>query len=66
MDEHLARLGAVELPISARHALVAGALTWAHRDPFDRMLAAQSVLESGPLLSRDDAFDDCAGVRRVW
>lgn len=64
--EHLARLRAQELPVTSWHALTAGGLSWGHRDPFDRMLAAQSVLESLPLLSADTEFDDCVGVRRLW
>ncbi len=42
-----------ELPISTRHAIKAGLLPGAHRDPFDRMLAAQSLLESLPILTSD-------------
>ncbi len=55
-DEHLARLGADDLPVSARHALLAGRFPQEHRDPFDRMLAAQANLEKLPLLTRDEAF----------
>ncbi|WP_310460564.1 PIN domain-containing protein [Sphaerotilus sp.] len=38
------------------HALRAGSMTATHRDPFDRMLAAQSELEAMPLVTRDPAF----------
>jgi PIN domain nuclease of toxin-antitoxin system len=44
------------LSISPAHALRAGSLTAMHRDPFDRMLAAQSELEVMPLVTRDPAF----------
>lgn len=63
---HLSRLGARELPITSRHALAAGSLTWTHRDPFDRVLAAQSILEDVPLVSRDAAFSTLAGLRVLW
>lgn len=60
------RLVARELPISAAHARYAGSLAWDHRDPFDRMLAAQSILESLPLVSIDPAFATLPGVRVRW
>ena len=41
---------------SKRHALVAGAYPADHRDPVDRMLAAQSSLEGLPLVTRDPVF----------
>ncbi len=43
------RVLAVELP----HALRVHALPDHHRDPFDRLLAAQALVEAVPLLSRD-------------
>jgi PIN domain nuclease of toxin-antitoxin system len=61
---NLDRLGAHELPISSRHALAAGDLAWDHRDPFDRILAAQSILDGLPLVTSDAAFApwaDCTG-----
>jgi PIN domain nuclease of toxin-antitoxin system len=44
------------LDIGWRHALVAGGYAADHRDPFDRMLAAQSALEALPLVTRDPVF----------
>ena len=44
------------LAISPQHALAAGALPRHHRDPFDRMLVAQSRLEDAPLLTSDPVF----------
>ncbi|EKV27099.1 hypothetical protein C882_2028 [Caenispirillum salinarum AK4] len=37
----------------------------AHRDPFDRMIAAQALLENMVLVSRDTALD-AFGVTRLW
>lgn len=48
------QLGSEILSISAEHAVQAGALVWAHRDPFDRMLVAQSQLEGCRLVTLDD------------
>lgn len=49
-------LQAEELAVSTTHALKAGAWQVPHRDPFDRMLAAQSALEALPLATTDPAF----------
>jgi len=53
------------LPIALRHAREAGALGIAHRDPFDRLLIAQSRLEDLVLVSNEAVFDGF-GVRRLW
>ncbi len=54
-----------ELAISMRHAQRAGNLIGHHRDPFDRMLIAQAMLEDLTLVSNERAFD-AYGVRRLW
>ena len=41
------------LPIALAHGLRAGAYSQPHRDPFDRMLAAQAELEQLVLLTAD-------------
>lgn len=53
------------LPVSYLHALRSGTLPVDHRDPFDRMLAAQSELEGVPLISCDAVFSGFP-VRVVW
>ena len=62
----VAELGAEPLPITAAHALRAGGLTWTQRDPFDRMLAAQALLEHAVLITRDEAFTALGGIDIVW
>jgi len=57
--------GFLALPISMRHGQVAGALPGPHRDPFDRMLIAQAMLEDFWLISNETLFD-AYGVRRLW
>jgi PIN domain nuclease of toxin-antitoxin system len=42
-----------------------GRLPWYHRDPFDRLLAAQTLELGWSLLSKDTVFD-AYGVRRLW
>ncbi|MDJ0676423.1 MAG: type II toxin-antitoxin system VapC family toxin [Calothrix sp. MO_167.B42] len=46
----------IELAINSAHALRAGSLPIAHRDPFDRMIMAQAELESLPVITYDAAF----------
>jgi PIN domain nuclease of toxin-antitoxin system len=53
------------LDITVVHAQRAGGLAGGHRDPFDRMLIAQSQCEGLPLVSNDPIFDDY-GVTRLW
>ncbi len=53
------------LPITSAHAARAGLLPGPHRDPFDRMLIAQSQAENLPTISGDPVFDDYK-LRRLW
>lgn len=64
--DHLARLRAAELAISGHHALTAGTLSWEHRDPFDRMIAAQAMIESVPVVTADRALAGFPGIHVVW
>ena len=50
----LDRMGVRELPITALHAYRVAELPWHHRDPFDRLLIAQSFVEKLPLLTADE------------
>ncbi len=53
------------LPITLDHVIRVSQLPYHHRDPFDRMLAAQSLVEGMPLLSVDAMLDNY-GVTRLW
>ncbi len=53
------------LPISVDHGIRAGLLPGPHKDPFDRMLIAQSQAENAPIISNDGIFESY-GVRRLW
>lgn len=59
------RQGMTELAVTLDHGARAGSLPGSHRDPFDRMLAAQCQAEALVIISADLAFD-VFGVRRVW
>jgi len=64
-DELVAADGFEHLSITHFHGLKAGGYAVEHRDPFDRMLAAQSELESVPLITCDPALT-LFGIRTVW
>ena len=57
--------GFTPLAISFEHAERAGRLPGEHRDPFDRMIAAQAQALDIPVLSIDAALDPF-GIRRIW
>lgn len=52
-------------PIDAAVALRAGRFLAEHRDPFDRVLAAQALADDIPILSSDMKLDSF-GVQRIW
>jgi PIN domain nuclease of toxin-antitoxin system len=65
LDDVLETSDYTALPISLKHAQVAGYFASRHRDPFDRMLAAQAQVEAIPLLTADPVFGDF-GVHVIW
>jgi PIN domain nuclease of toxin-antitoxin system len=63
---HLTTLGARELPVGSVHALAAGLFAVEHRDPFDRMLAAQAIAEEVPLVTADPVMALFPGLATYW
>jgi PIN domain nuclease of toxin-antitoxin system len=63
--ESLAEQSFRPLPVSIEHGRRGGLLPGAHRDPFDRILAAQSLIEDIPIVTNDRAFA-AFGVAVVW
>jgi PIN domain nuclease of toxin-antitoxin system len=57
ISTRMIQLGARSLEITASHALQAASLPLIHKDPFDRMLIAQSQIEAMTLVSADSMFD---------
>ena len=62
----LKELGADELPVSMQHAHYAGEFEWGHRDPFDRLLAAQASIENLTLITNDSTFNSLPWVTTLW
>lgn len=65
-EQQAVRLGADVMAIEASHATTAGSLDWAHRDPFDRMLAAQAMSEGFELVTADTVFRGLPGLAVLW
>lgn len=71
VDAHLLRRGLIangylELPVTAQHALGVAHLPAIHKDPFDRLLAAQAEFEGLLLLTVDELLAQYPGpVRRI-
>ena len=61
----LDRMGLRELPVTTAHALRAAQLDIDHRDPFDRLLMAQALVDDLTLVSNEELFDRAA-VSRLW
>lgn len=61
----VARNGFAALDIAAEDAELAGKLPGEHRDPFDRMIAAQALRRSLPVVTADEQLA-AFGVRQIW
>jgi PIN domain nuclease of toxin-antitoxin system len=53
------------LPITFEHVTKVRELPFHHRDPFDRLIIAQSILENLPVIGKDEWFDRY-GLTRYW
>jgi PIN domain nuclease of toxin-antitoxin system len=56
-SESIRVLRGTPLAIAVEHGLAAGAFDPVHRDPFDRVLAAQAMIEGAMLVTTDPAFE---------
>ena len=61
----LGRLGFEPLPVTALHTEAVERLPWHHRDPFDRLLVAQALVEDRVLVSADPRLS-AYGVEVLW
>ena len=65
LPEQLAANGFRPLAIDLKHAARVATLPFHHRDPFDRLVIAQAMVECVPILSGDRLFD-AYPIRRIW
>lgn len=61
-DEHVARINAELIDMTTVHGLTAGLFEWPHRDPFDRMLAAQAIIGNLTFVTADKVFRTLPGL----
>ena len=65
IPEQLATNGFALLDLRLAHVVRVAGLPFRHRDPFDRLLAAQALEEELAVVSIDSIFPRY-GVRRIW
>ena len=53
------------LPITIAHTSMVVNLPFHHKDPFDRLLITQAIVENIPIISTDGIFDSYP-VKRIW
>jgi PIN domain nuclease of toxin-antitoxin system len=65
LEDDLAERDFATLPISFEHGRRAGDLPLGHRNPFDRLLAAQALVEDIAIVSNDENLS-ALGAKRMW
>ncbi len=65
METHIASNDFTILPILPKHTALLTTMELHHKDPFDRLLVAQSLVENIPIVSVDVQLDSY-GVKRIW
>jgi PIN domain nuclease of toxin-antitoxin system len=65
MDSAIADLKLAILPVTVEYADRQSTLPPHHKDPFDRLMIAQALVDGIPIVSTDTAFDPY-GVSRIW
>ncbi|PDT10627.1 type II toxin-antitoxin system VapC family toxin [Rhizobium sp. M1] len=70
LPELLQEQGGIAAALTPEVCLAAAMMDWAHRDPFDRLLAATAMQNGIPIISADVIFDELAGnqlwIARFW
>lgn len=65
IEQQIINNGIEVIPIAREEIIVVSQLPLHHRDPFDRLLIAQSIVENIPILSADTIFD-AYPIQRLW
>ncbi|NJC23492.1 PIN domain nuclease of toxin-antitoxin system [Arthrobacter pigmenti] len=65
-EHHVRRVAPLTVPITTEHALTAASLVWNHADPFDRLIAAQAMVEGATIITSDNAMHEFEALSTVW
>jgi PIN domain nuclease of toxin-antitoxin system len=65
MEKAITDLKLIILPVTVEYAERQSLLPPHHKDPFDRLMIAQALVDGIPIVSVDGAFDPY-GVTRIW
>ena len=63
---NLPSYGFQALPVHAHHSRLAASLQWDNRDPFDRIIAAQAIVDGLHVVTADTAFSALEQIQVVW
>ena len=63
---NLPAYGFKALPVHAHHSRLAASLEWDNRDPFDRIIAAQAIVDGLQIITADTAFSSLEQITVVW
>lgn len=66
VEQNVLAYGLTMIDVNALHTQQAGALEWKNNDPFDRILAAQAMIEGLVLITSDAAFASLPGLTTLW
>ncbi|WP_299167318.1 type II toxin-antitoxin system VapC family toxin [uncultured Arthrobacter sp.] len=65
-EHHVRRVAPLTVSITSEHALTAASLDWQHADPFDRLIAAQALIEGATVITSDTAMHDYEPLSTLW
>ena len=66
LTDNLPSYGFKVLPIHAHHSRLAASLAWDNRDPFDRIIAAQAIVDGMHIVTADKSFSALHQIEVVW
>ncbi|WP_028280362.1 type II toxin-antitoxin system VapC family toxin [Arthrobacter sp. H5] len=65
-EHHVRRVAPLTVSVTAEHALTAASLDWDNADPFDRLIAAQALIEGATVITSDQAMRDYEPLSTLW